>query len=96
MKNFMVSLQFEVPTEAQLCETYRYHSFQYQLSYISMSINRCVFATSGSYVGYINTHIYGHHCIVSYTSADPSDLLSISFSTSECSQHYPELRTHFN
>ena len=79
MKNFTVSLQFEVPTETQLCETYRYHSFQYQLSYIFMSINRCVYATSSSYVDYINTHIYGHHCIVSYTSTDPSGLKSISF-----------------
>ena len=75
----MVSLQFEVHSEAKLCETYRYYSFQYQLSFIFMSINRCVYATSGSYVGYMITHIYGHHYIVSYTLVDPSDLKSISF-----------------
>ena len=72
----MVLLQVETPSEAQLCDTYRYHSSLCQLSYTFMSTNRCVYVTSVSYVGYICTHIYGYHCIVSYTSTDPSDLES--------------------
>ena len=51
----MVLLQVETPSEAQLCDTYRYHSSQCQLSYTFMSINRCVYVTS---VPMLATHVH--------------------------------------